>query len=162
MQQGRREAEPLTSIPVYGQAIAWAAGIIFGLYHANRKGAENRLKTQGMSPNPITGHFGASVGVLGVSLEDIVQGIVNVAHFVFERGADGSPQKRTWKTVVSGLLAWLVTQIPAINAWAAVSPTKFGATLLTITGLIMGLEKAISIVKPVQPSASTVAAVPAT
>ena len=154
MEQGRKEAEPLGSLP-YGTILVSVVGSLLGLWHANRKGRESRLGKVPVSTNPVTGWLGSKVGI-----EGIVQGAANVTHFIFERGPDGSLLKRGWKGVVSVALPALLLFIPGVRDWLLAHATdvqdmvtRLIAYLGTGTVTVLAAEKGLSAVKPVAPSA---------
>ena len=154
MAQGRKEAEPLGSLP-YGTILVSVVGSLLGLWHANRKGRESRLGKVPVSTNPVTGWLGSKVGI-----EGIVQGAANVAHFIFERGPDGSLLKRGWKGVVSVALPALLLFIPGVRDWLLAHATDVQdmvTRLIAYLGMgtvtVLAAEKGLSAVKPVAPSA---------
>ena len=154
MAQGRKEAEPLGSLP-YGTILVSVVGSLLGLWHANRKGQEARLGHVTVSTNPITGWLGSKVG-----LEGVVQGAANVAHFIFERGPDGTLFKRGWKGVVSFAIPALLLLVPGVRDWLLAHTTdvqdivtRLIAYLGTGTVAVLAAEKGLSAVKPVAPVA---------
>ena len=154
MAQGRKETEPLGSLP-YGTILVSVVGSLLGLWHANRKGREGRLGKVPVSTNPITGWLGSKVGI-----EGLIQGAANVAHFIFERGPDGSWLKRGWKGAVSVALPALLLFIPGVRDWLLAHATdvqdmvtRLIAYLGTGTVTVLASEKGLSAVKPVAPAA---------
>ncbi len=154
MAQGRKEAEPLGSLP-YGTILVSVVGSLLGLWHANRKGREGRLGKVPVSTNPITGWLGSKIGVEGV-----MQGAANVAHFIFERGAEGTPIRRGWKGLVSFAIPALLLLVPSVRDWLLAHTTdvqdivtRLIAYLGTGTVTMLAAEKGLSAVKPVAPAA---------
>jgi len=126
-----------------------------GLWHANRKGREGRLGKVPVSTNPITGWLGSKIGVEGV-----MQGAANVAHFIFERGAEGTPIRRGWKGLVSFAIPALLLLVPSVRDWLLAHTTdvqdivtRLVAYLGTGTVAVLAAEKGLSAVKPVAPVA---------
>jgi len=154
MAQGRKEAEPLGSLP-YGTILVSVVGSLLGFWHANRKGREARLGHVPVSTNPITGWLGSKIGV-----EGLIQGAANVAHFIFERGPDGTLFKRGWKGLVSFAIPALLLLVPGVRDWLLAHATdvqdivtRLIAYLGTGTVTMLAAEKGLSAVKPVAPTA---------
>lgn len=159
MAQGQKQTAPLNAIPIYGGPLAWIGGTLLGLFYANRKGAQIRQQTQTPSEKPFTGAAGIKTGIGPVNIEGLFQGIANVVHFTFERGPENSGVRRTWQTLLSGLLALLVTQTPAlasmidtVGGTLGSDTVVQGAALIGATSLLMGIKKFLSVIKPVTPA----------
>ncbi len=154
MAQGRKEAEPLGSLP-YGTILVSVIGSLLGLWHANRKGQEARLGHVPVSTNPITGWLGSKVG-----LEGIVQGAANIAHFIFERGPDGTLFKRGWKGLVSFAIPALLLLVPGVRDWLLAHATdvqdivtRVIAYLGTGTVTMLAAEEGLRAFNPGAPAA---------
>ncbi len=129
--------EPLK--PVAGIAVVVLTAI--GTWRRGRKIRQG----QPTSANPITGNFGAKVG-----LEAIVQNIANISQGAFEVGPEGSGLRRAWKVLLTGAVA--AVSIPAVQEAIAQHPTQMGTALAVVAGLA-ALEKELSKVLPVKPNA---------
>lgn len=130
--RAKDDASPLAAIPVWGGALAMVASFVLGKIYEVQRG-KSIVKGTPATASPVN---------------PIVKAVAGISSAVFEIGADGSAVKRSWKAMASGLLAYGLTLIPMIHAWAATNNTKFGATLLTLSALILGAEKALSNAAP--------------
>ncbi len=155
--RGYQMAQPLASLPWgAGMAAVPIVGTIAGWFFASRRGRKIRLAKQPESVNPITGHFGESIG-----FEGIVQNLADAFTGIFDVGADGSSAKRGWKMALIGGLA--TAAIPAIDGLISHITTNPPAGLnpLIVAGvaaLLGASEKWLSKVLPVKIDKPTVIA----
>lgn len=139
-----------TALPIAGpfqnpihNAIAWAAGTFFAWQRGR-----NIRKNQAPSANPITGFLGNQAG-----LESIVQNIATVASGVTELFKEGSSAQHAWQGALTGLLGLGGTMlaIPAVHA-AVIADPKIALVVAGISGLVNGIQQALTQVKPIATS----------
>lgn len=138
----------ITPIPVVGGFAPVIGGALAGLFTLLR--GRRIRKGQPQSQNPITGFLGQRIGA-----ETVVQSLANIAAGLFEVGGDGSPFKRAWKMGLSTALSIGVgaMTIPAVQDFVVHNP-MIAAGITGLSALFGGLEKAVSVVKPVDPAAT--------
>lgn len=148
-QSPRQSVQPIidvvSGIPVVGGYAPLIGGLLAGIA-TWRRGRRIR-KSQSISMNPITGHWGSSIG-----LEGLVQNLSNIITGIFEVGKEGSGLKRGWKVGLSTALsigAGALT-IPAVQDFVVSNP-NIAATIVGLSALFGGLEKEVSKVLPVPP-----------
>ena len=141
----QRIVEPLTPFlpaplqPLAGIAVTLLAGI--GTWQRGRK----LRKGQVLSSNPVTGHWGAKLG-----LESVIQHGASLLQGLYEVGPEGSGIRRGWKTLVSTSLALLSAALilPQARAFIMGHPDIVGLVTLLSSGFA-GVEKELSKVLPV-------------
>lgn len=133
----------ISVIPGGSPIAPYAVTALTGLF-AFLRGRRIR-KGMPVSTNPATGFLGSASG-----MEVIVQALSNVMTGVFEVGADNSPIKRAWKVSLASLLGLgtVAVTIPSVQTFLLNHP-QVVIGVSGISGLLGGLEKALSSVKPV-------------
>lgn len=144
----------LRGIPVAGGPAAAAAGLILPFLGFAGVGRARRKGQPAAEGGPISGWLGSRklFGLLAV--EDVIQFLANANSGAMEWGKDGSPLKRSWKTLVAyaGSLAVGALAVPGVREWVVSQPIT--ATIVgVLTAAAAGISKALDAVKPVKPPA---------
>jgi len=148
-QSPRASVQPIidivSGIPVVGGYAPLLGGLLAAF--ATWKRGRRIRKGKAVSPNPITGHWGQSIGI-----ESLVQNLSQIITGAFEVGADGSGLKRGWKVGLSTALSLGAgaVMIPAVQDFIIKTPS-IAAAIIGLSALFGGLEKEVSKVLPLPP-----------
>jgi hypothetical protein len=134
----------VSGIPVVGP-FAGPLGIVLTGLFTYLRGRRIRKEIPS-TDHPATGHVGLAIGA-----EAVIQNLSNVVAGLFEVGSDNSPIKRAWKVTLSSLLGLGTFALSNSDVQTFVlNHPGISSSIIALSGLFAGLEKALSNVKPLE------------
>lgn len=155
--EGEKSPEELASgvidlvkaLPIVGNYSGVLLPVLIGFFTWKR--GKKLRSGEGTTTEPISGIFGSKIGIGAFNLENGFQLVTDIFKGLYEIGPDGSGLKRSWKILVSIVLAIFSSMLLIPQAKDFIFNN---GTVISVIGFLSavlgGIEKKLQEVKPLE------------